>query len=112
MVYQYNCQKCGHQFDVTKSVKDMDVNENCPECGEFATREFVPTRVHLSKTAVQHAEYNPGLGRVVKNSQHRAELCKRMGVVEIGNDFKSPEKIHKQFDAERKQKREKKWEDA
>jgi putative FmdB family regulatory protein len=66
MTYGYDCPSCQHSFDVIKSVKDIDINESCPKCGEFAVRQFCPERLYLSKTAVTHAEYNPGLGCVVK----------------------------------------------
>jgi hypothetical protein len=95
---------------VIKSVRDIDRNENCPECGEFAVRQFVPKRVHFSGTSVQNAEYNPGLGCVVKDKYHRQELCKRKGLVEVGNDFKSGDSMQKHFDSERAAKREKAWE--
>lgn len=90
----------------------MDVNEFCPNCAAPAERKFVPSRVHFTGTKVQHAEYNPGLGAVVKDAQHRAELAKRKGLVEVGNDFKTGDAMQKQFDTERAVKREKAWEDA
>lgn len=111
MTYEYECSKCEHRFDVVKSVKDMDVNEFCPECEAPSVRQFVPSKVHFSGTSVQHAEYNPALGQVVRDKHHRQELCKRKGLVEIGNDFKSGESQQKQFDSDRARKREKAWED-
>ncbi len=112
MVYEYQCSKCTHRFDVTKSVKDIDVTETCPQCGDFAERKFVPSKVYFSGTEVRDAEYNPGLGAVVKSKRHREELAKRKGLVEIGNDFKSSESIHKKFDEERSEKREQRYEQA
>lgn len=110
MTYEYQCESCGKSFDVIKSVRDMEVSENCPSCGEFAVRMFVPSRVHITGASVQHAEYNPGLGCIVKNKQHRAELCKQKGVEEIGNE--KPASIHKHFDKVREEKHEKSWADA
>lgn len=110
MTYEYACLQCRHRFDVIKSVKDIERSENCPQCGEFAERKFVPSRLYLAGTSVEHAEYNPGLGQIVKNKQHKKEICKRMGVVEVGNDFRSSEGIHKHFDSERKAKRARLWE--
>lgn len=111
MTYQYQCVKCDHVFDVIKSVKDIDVNEFCPDCEAPAERQFVPTRVYFSGTQVQHAEYNPGLGQVVKSKYERQELAKRKGLVEVGNDFKSGESHQKEFETERARKREKAWDD-
>lgn len=109
MVYEYRCVKCDNSFDVIKSVKDIDVNEFC-DCGAPAERVFVPSRVYFSGAKVAHAEYNPGLGCVVKNDRHKKDIMKRKGLVEIGNDFKSPKSIHKTFEQERKSRRAKRWE--
>ena len=63
----------------------------------------------FSGTAVQNAEYNPGLGCVVKNKAHRDELAKRKGLVEVGNDFKGGEGMQKHFDKKRDEAREERW---
>jgi putative FmdB family regulatory protein len=112
MTYEYLCEKCDKRFDVIKSYKDIDVTEYCPKCGEFAVRQFVPTRIHLSGTAVTHAEFNPGLGCVVKNKRHKEYLMKAKGVQEVGNDFKSGESMNAHFDKAREEKMRKRWEDA
>lgn len=112
MTYEYVCIKCDHRFDVIKSVKDIDVNEFCPQCESPSERQFTPSRVHLSGTRVEHAEYNPGLGQVVKNKKHRQEVAKRKGLVEVGNDYKSGEKMQTQFDRARKEKLNKRYEDV
>jgi hypothetical protein len=96
---------------VIKSVKDIDVNEFCSSCGNPAERQFVPSRVYFSGTKVQHAEWNPGLGAVTKSKEHREELAKRKGLVEIGNDFKSGESMQKHFDEIRTDKLNKRYED-
>jgi len=90
----------------------MDVNETCPKCGEYAIRQFVPTKLHISGASVTHAEYNPGLGCVVKNKRHKEDLMKQKGVVEVGNDFGSGEKMNVHFDKGREEKFKKRWEDA
>ena len=110
MIYEHRCVKCEQKFDVVKSVKDIDVNEFCPHDGAPAERVFVPTRVYFSGATVTHAEYNPGLGCVVKNKAHKDDICKRRGLVEIGNDFKKPDTIHKTFSEDREAKRKKRWE--
>ncbi len=85
----------------------MEDPEKCSRCGREAKREFVPSRVYFNGTSVQHAEYNPGLGCVVRNSSHRKELCKIKGVEEIGNE--KPHSLHKHFDKKREEKREEAW---
>lgn len=104
MTYVYKCLSCGHRFDVIKSVKDINVAETCPVCGEFAERKFFPDRIHLSKTAVTHAEYNPGLGTVVKNARHKSDLLKEKGMVEVGNDYGSGDRMQESFEKARSEK--------
>lgn len=111
MTYGYDCTKCHHEFDVIKSHRDMERNENCPKCGEFALRQFIPQRVFFSGAKVEHAEFNPGLGCVVRNKHHKQELMKQKGLVEVGNDFGSPDRMVDHFDKERADKRQKRWED-
>lgn len=112
MTYEYLCVKCDNRFDVIKSVRDMDVNEFCPRCEAPGERQFTPRSVHFTGTKVQNAEYNPGLGQVVKNEAHRREVAKRKGLVEVGNDFKSGEKMQTQFDTARTEKLNKRYEDV
>lgn len=107
MVYVYLCPGCGHQFDVVKSVKEMSDVEQCPRCETTSDRQFMPQRVHFTKTKVEHPEYNPGLGCIVNNSDHRKELCKVKGVEEIGNE--KPDSIHNYYDKKREEKRDADW---
>lgn len=111
MTYEYRCIKCDRRFEVIKSVRDIDVNEFCPRCEAPGERQFVPSRVYFNKTAVTHAEYNPGLGCVVKNKAHLEDLCKQKDVVQVGNDFTSGEKMDQKFEKDREEKRQKSWDD-
>lgn len=110
MTYEYYCPACKYIFDVFKSHKDMERNETCESCGEFAERKFIPSRVHFTKTSVEHAEYNPGLGCVTKGSKDRAEIAKRKGLIEVGNE--NPDKIEKEFAKDRESARERSWADV
>lgn len=109
MIYAYHCDVCGHSFDVIKPAAEYQSPELCPvkNCGAPARKEFAPRRTYLSGTAVQEAEYNPGLGCVVKNKQERAEICKRRGLEEIGSA--TPESIHKHYDRRREERHEREW---
>ena len=98
MTYEYTCDQHG-AVDVTKSVIYIDNPEPCPLCGVVMTRKFVPSRVHFSKTKVEHAEYNPGLGIVTKSRRHRDEVAKERGLIEIGNE--SVDKIESNLAKER-----------
>ena len=107
MIYPYICKGCGHKQEIIKSMHDASNVEQCEMCDNILTRVYCAP--HIIGAAVQHAEYNPGLGCVIKNKKHRAEVAKRKGLVEIGNDS-SAESIHKEAERTLKDKHEKSWE--
>jgi putative FmdB family regulatory protein len=112
LTYVYDCPKCEHHFEVIKSHKDMERTEWCPKCEEPSVRAFMPERVYFSGQKVSHAEFNPGLGCVVKNEFHKKELLKQKGLVEVGNDYGSGDKMSDSFDKARAEKLRKRIEDA
>jgi putative FmdB family regulatory protein len=110
MVYEYSCRSCDHVFDVVKRVSDRDIEEPCPKCTQSCERVFIPRLIHLSGTKVQEAEYNPGLGCVVKNNTHLKEICRQRNIEPIGNE--KIETVHKHYDKSREEKLEKAWSEA
>lgn len=32
-IYEYECNKCGHRFDLRRGINDDDSDVGCPECG-------------------------------------------------------------------------------
>lgn len=110
MIYEYRCYQCIRAFDVVKPAAQMANEEYCPLCKAVGERQFVPSRLYLNGTAVQHAEYNPGLGCIVKDKAHRKEICKIKGVEEIGNE--KPDSLHKHFDQKREDLRNERWDTA
>lgn len=110
MTYEYHCQACDQYFDVTKSHTHMRDPEDCSHCGGADTKRlFYPRSVELSKTKVKHAEYNPGLGCVVKNERHKDYLMKSKDVVEVGNDWKTGQTMQKDYYESRETKRKRTW---
>jgi putative FmdB family regulatory protein len=112
LTYEFSCQKCELVFDRILTVDERNRPQSCPDCGAPADRNFTPSRVFLSGTKVEHAEYNPGLGCVVKNKRHREEICKRKGLIEVGNDFGSGDKMQAKYDADRAEKRKRSWDEV
>lgn len=109
MMYDYHCIKCGSDVEIIKSMHDAGRSEPCPVCELQMERIWnVPL---LSGTSVENAEFNPGLGTVVKNKKHREELAKRNGLIEIGNDYKSAESMDRSFEKQREEKRRKSWDE-
>ncbi len=39
-IYEYQCQKCDHQFETIQKVADAPL-EKCPECGKRALKKLV-----------------------------------------------------------------------
>lgn len=110
MVYEYHCPKGCNPFDVVKSYREMENEEACPKCGEISVRQFIPSRIHLVGTKVTHPEYNPGLGCVVHDKQHKRELMRARGLEEVGSE--PVESIHKHYDKAREEKIEKAYDEA
>jgi putative FmdB family regulatory protein len=92
MIYVYHCNNCSHEFDVVKSVKEIDNQENCEKCGSVCERIIRFRGYFLGEKDWDKAEYNPGLGCVTKNAKHRKQIAKERGLEEIGttkiDDFK------------------------
>lgn len=108
MIYEYRCKDCSHNFDVVKPVRDLDVDHECPACGHDETVRLFSSNIHIVGAAVQHAEYNPALGCVIKNKQHRADVAKSKDLVEVGNE--TPDTLHKETVVKREQERAREWE--
>ena len=91
--YPYAC-KCGHKFDVMKSMTDIDQVETCPECKAAcdSSCRYI-ARTHFFGAKVEDVSWNPGLGKFTRSAKHRAELAKRAGAIEIGNE--TPDSMHK-----------------
>lgn len=98
--YDFNCSTCG-DYEIFTSIKAYTGKEPCPSCGKSGDRVFVRNGMFMG-AGVECAEYNPGLGMVVKNKKHREEVCRQRGLVEIGNE--KPESLRKSVEKERKSK--------
>lgn len=110
MIYEYRCGKCRDAFDVIKSVAEMEREERCPHCQVPAVRAFAPRAVYFNGAKVEHPEYNPGLGCIVRNSSHRKEIAKQRGLEEVGSE--PVENIHKKFEQDRAERVERAWTEA
>ena len=84
--YIYLCLKCDRKFDIVKSIKSLDDPEACPGCAALETRRCLQRVNFNGASDWDKAEYNPGLGCVVKNTKHRERLAKERGLIEVGNE--------------------------
>lgn len=85
MIYEFGCSHCGNKFEVWKPMSEFTREAVC-DCGGTAML-IIHAPIGFINARVEHAEYNPGLGCVVKNRTHRAELARQRGLVEVGNDI-------------------------
>jgi putative FmdB family regulatory protein len=107
VIYPYKCVACAHHWEVIKPVKDIDRNESCPNCKNVQTERYI-SRTHFYGAEVEDAEYNPGLGCIVKNKKHRADIVKRNGLIEVGNEC--PDKIDKTLRQDKARRQAAEWE--
>lgn len=103
--YPYKCQSCGEDSEVVKKMRDASREEVCSKCSIVLTRVWTSFQIMGAK--VEYAEFNPGLGCVVKNSRERNEIAKRHGLIEVGNE--TPETIYRETVVNREKEREKEW---
>jgi len=108
--YPYECSNpdCLRQFDVVKTVAEIDQPEHCDKCHSIGNR-FIGRTHFYGASDWDKAEYNPGLGCVVRNASHRKEVAKRLGVQEIGNDYSASDKMISESDSSRQRKIEDRW---
>lgn len=107
-IYDYFCESCKKEYSVIKSIKLYDGKDLCPDCLKLGNRVF-SCDVNFLNAKVESAEYNPGLGCITKNKRDREEKAKRLGLIELGNE--NPEKLHKNYDKQREDKRKKEWDE-
>lgn len=110
MIYCYRCTNadCATEFEVIKSVAEIDRPEKCEKCGLPAGRYIGRTHFY-GASDWDKAEWNPGLGMVTRNARHRKDEAKARGMEEIGNE--SPDKMHDHFEKQRKEKYDQVWAD-
>lgn len=83
--YEYICE-CGFEFEVTKPFGQYDCEELCLKCGSVKTIRQMSRTHFYNANDWDKAQFNPGLGCVVKNKKHRDQLAKEKNLVEIGNE--------------------------
>ncbi len=111
--YDYVCQLCSADFDVIKSMADIERIEECPACGRECDRNdrqiSRPNLVGL-QACTESAYRDPSLGVVVKDRKHAAKIAKERGYIEVGNE--KPDAIHSHFEKQRQETRDQRWKDA
>jgi len=59
-LYDYTCERCGLQFEVSRSFKDADVPADCPVCAKPAKRQLsVPMATFTRGAAAESLRRQP-----------------------------------------------------
>lgn len=40
-IYEYQCKKCGHRFELIRRLSDTDATAKCPRCGEAKPERLI-----------------------------------------------------------------------
>ena len=102
MIYPYNCSRCGNEFEIIKSVKQIDDDERCPNCDTIADRFISQHQSFSGASDWDTGHYNPAIGKYVKSNSEARKIARSMGMEEVGTE--PVEKIHKKFDTDREDK--------
>ncbi len=58
-LYDYRCERCGLDFEVSRSIKDSGIPADCPVCFEPARRVFTPPMMTFTRGAARESLQSP-----------------------------------------------------
>ncbi|MCX7618665.1 zinc ribbon domain-containing protein [Tepidiforma sp.] len=58
-LYDYRCDRCGLEFEVSRSIKDSDIPADCPMCSVPAKRLFTPPMMTFTRGAARESLGTP-----------------------------------------------------
>jgi len=84
--YRYKCPSCASEFDVTKSVNNIDSLENCETCGRanIEGNARILGRCYFCGEKADDPFYSQALGKVVSSKKAQSAEAKRRGWEELG----------------------------
>lgn len=109
MIYPYHCVACKHEFEVIKSVRQIDDEESCELCGQISVRTIAKSQAFYGANDWDTAHFSTVLGMKVRSNKEAQKIARERGLVEVGTE--NIEKIHKKFDTEREKKIETRYDD-
>lgn len=109
MIYPYHCVACKHEFEVIKSVRQIDDEESCELCGQISVRTIAKSQAFYGANDWDTAHFSTVLGMKVRSNKEAQKIARERGLVEVGTE--NVEKIHKKFDTEREKKIETRYDD-
>lgn len=69
-LYDYHCDRCGLDFEVSRSLKDSDVPADCPMCNVQARRIFTPPMMTFTRGAARESTPGPAPSSGARWSHH------------------------------------------
>jgi putative FmdB family regulatory protein len=61
-IYEYQCDDCGHSFDVMQKMSDDPLTE-CEQCGGPLRKVLHPVAIHFKGSGFYTTDYGKGSGR-------------------------------------------------
>jgi putative FmdB family regulatory protein len=72
-IYEYRCEKCGHQMDALQKVSDAPLVD-CPECGEPALKKLIsPAAFRLKGSGWYETDFKQGKKKNLHDSGDKKE---------------------------------------
>lgn len=100
-----------HEWDVVKRIAEIDNPEACPECGKEGRRQLQAPMLDRTAAGDWNTQtLHPALGCYTRSNKHARQIAKARGLEEVGNE--SPEKIHKHFETQQSETRQRRWDEA
>ncbi len=98
-IYEYECKRCGRQFQFLILKKDDEMDLNCPECGKKELKRLISRVVYHVSEADRLEQYDPNAPksdsfyRDTRNiGLHAKKRAQQMGI-DLGSSFE--EKLEK-----------------
>ncbi|HUT67442.1 MAG TPA: FmdB family zinc ribbon protein [Dehalococcoidales bacterium] len=85
-IYEYECGKCSHRFDVKQGFHDKPEAE-CPQCREIARRVFHPTPIIFKGSGFYVTDHRPSR-KDAEPEKSKGEPEKSKGESEAGKSSK------------------------
>jgi len=84
--YEWHCNDCSSNFELIRSMQEYSLPASCDACHSYNTTRLISRTSFYGAGDWDKASFNPGLGCIVKNSKHRAQIAKERGLIEVGNE--------------------------
>ncbi len=106
--YPYLCHNCEHEFNIIKSIRQIDDQESCPQCNQHDLERLI-AKSNLERSALGQPYYEPALGCIIKGKGHKQQILKDRGLEEVGTT--NPDTMYKDLEAQREKRMAREWDE-